>query len=57
MNNTEGRQRMIVFVAGGLTYSEIRCAYTVGQALGKEIFIGEPMWARTMCFDGAEALA
>ena len=40
LNYTEGRQRMIVFVAGGLTYSEIRCAYTVGQALGKEIFIG-----------------
>jgi syntaxin-binding protein 1 len=33
---------MIVFVAGGITYSEMRLAYTVGQALGKEIFIGEP---------------
>ena len=40
MANTETRQRMIIFVAGGMTYSEIRCAYTVGQALGKEIFIG-----------------
>ncbi|KAK1923455.1 Sec1-like protein [Papiliotrema laurentii] len=38
--NTEGKQRMIIFVAGGMTYSEMRLAYTVGQALGKEIFIG-----------------
>ncbi|RXK36602.1 syntaxin-binding protein 1 [Tremella mesenterica] len=40
MTNTEGKQRMILFVAGGMTYSEMRLAYTVGQALGKEIFIG-----------------
>ncbi|ORX37596.1 Sec1-like protein [Kockovaella imperatae] len=40
MANTESRQRMIIYIAGGVTYSEIRCAYTVGQALGKEIFIG-----------------
>jgi syntaxin-binding protein 1 len=39
--NTEGKQRMIVFVAGGMTYSEMRLAYTVGQSLGKEIFIGK----------------
>ena len=38
--NTEGRQRMILFIAGGVTYSEMRLAYTIGRALGKEIFIG-----------------
>lgn len=32
---------MILFVAGGMTYSEMRLAYTVGQALGKEIYIGD----------------
>lgn len=41
MNNTEGKQRMILFVAGGITYSEMRLAYTVGQALGKEVIIGQ----------------
>jgi syntaxin-binding protein 1 len=41
VGNTEGKQRMIIFVAGGITYSEMRLAYTVGQALGKEIFIGK----------------
>ncbi|KAK4689862.1 syntaxin-binding protein 1, partial [Tremellales sp. Uapishka_1] len=40
MNSTEGKQRMILFVAGGMTYSEMRLAYTIGQALGKEVFIG-----------------
>lgn len=31
---------MIIFVAGGMTYSEMRLAYTLGLAMGKEIFIG-----------------
>jgi syntaxin-binding protein 1 len=41
LNNTEGKQRMILFVAGGITYSEMRLAYTIGRALGKEVIIGE----------------
>ncbi|WVR07906.1 hypothetical protein IAU60_004949 [Kwoniella sp. DSM 27419] len=40
MNNTEGKQRIIIFVAGGMTYSEMRCAYTVGRTLGKDVYIG-----------------
>ena len=36
----EPRQRAIVFVAGGLTYSEIRSAYVVSQANNKDVFIG-----------------
>jgi hypothetical protein len=32
---------MIIFIAGGVTYSEMRLAYTVGQSLGKDIYIGE----------------
>ncbi len=37
---TEGRQRIILFVAGGITYSEQRMAYLVGKALNKEVIIG-----------------
>ena len=38
---TESRQRFIIFVAGGLTYSERRMAYLIGDALNKEVIIGE----------------
>ncbi|KAL4061887.1 Sec1-like protein [Scleroderma citrinum] len=34
------RQRVIVFVAGGMTYSEIREAYTLSSSLNKDIYIG-----------------
>lgn len=34
------RQRVIVFVAGGMTYSEIRTAYQLSEALGKDVVIG-----------------
>lgn len=36
----EVRQRIIVFVAGGMTYSEIRSAYEVSKALQKDVIIG-----------------
>lgn len=36
----EHRQRYIIFVAGGVTYSEIRQAYVLGEALNKDIYIG-----------------
>lgn len=35
------RQRVIVFVAGGMTYSEMRTAYQVGSKLNKDVYIGE----------------
>jgi len=35
------KQRLIIFVAGGITYSEMRTAYQVGLALNKEVIIGE----------------
>jgi syntaxin-binding protein 1 len=37
----EVRQRVIVYVAGGMTYSEIREAYKLSAAHGKDIFIGK----------------
>ncbi|VDB99862.1 unnamed protein product [Peniophora sp. CBMAI 1063] len=36
----ENRPRMLVFVAGGMTYSEMREAYLLSNSLGKDIFIG-----------------
>jgi len=39
---TEIRQRVLVFVAGGMTYSEMREAYSLSKSLNKEIIIGEP---------------
>ncbi len=36
----ENRQRLLVFVAGGMTYSEMREAYSLSNQLGKDIFIG-----------------
>lgn len=34
------KQRYIVFVAGGMTYSEMREVYQVSTPSGKDIFIG-----------------
>ena len=35
--NTETRQRVIVFMAGGATYAESRVCYEVGKSTGREI--------------------
>jgi syntaxin-binding protein 1 len=37
----EIRQRVLVFVAGGMTYSEMREAYLLSKSLNKDIIIGE----------------
>ncbi|KAJ8456753.1 hypothetical protein ONZ51_g11942 [Trametes cubensis] len=36
----DSRQRIIVFVAGGMTYSEMREAYLLSKSLNKEIIVG-----------------
>lgn len=36
----DDKQRLIVFVAGGMTYSEIREAYQLSTSLNKDVFIG-----------------
>ncbi|KAG6331420.1 hypothetical protein ID866_7667 [Astraeus odoratus] len=36
----EVRQRVIVFVAGGMTYSEIREAYNLSTSLNKDVYVG-----------------
>jgi len=38
--STETRQRLLVFVAGGMTFSEMREMYLLSSQLGKDIFIG-----------------
>ncbi len=37
----EAKQRVLVFVAGGMTYSEMREAYSLSKTLNKEVIIGE----------------
>lgn len=39
---------MIIFIAGGVTYSEMRLAYTLGQSLGKDIYIGQSYYRQKM---------
>ncbi|GAA6011838.1 hypothetical protein JCM11491_000767 [Sporobolomyces phaffii] len=36
----ESRQRVLVFVAGGATYSEVRTVYKVSEAANKDVFLG-----------------
>ncbi|KAL8970301.1 MAG: hypothetical protein Q9183_001590 [Haloplaca sp. 2 TL-2023] len=38
-SNTEPRQRVIIFMAGGATYSESRSCYEVSQALNKDVYL------------------
>ncbi|KAG2757041.1 Sec1-like protein [Suillus brevipes Sb2] len=38
--HAESKQRVIVFVVGGMTYSEIREAYSLSTSLNKDIYIG-----------------
>lgn len=35
------RARLLVFVAGGMTYSEIREAYQLSTSLNRDVYIGE----------------
>ena len=37
----DNRQRILVFVVGGVTYSEIRETYRLSESLQKDIYIGE----------------
>ena len=39
MSTVESRQRVIVFMAGGATYSESRACYEVSRTSGKDIFL------------------
>ncbi|KAK7511059.1 vesicle trafficking protein [Phyllosticta citriasiana] len=39
LNNVEPRQRVIVFMAGGATYSESRACYEISQTTSREVFL------------------
>jgi syntaxin-binding protein 1 len=38
---SDSRQRVFVFVAGGMTYSEMRSVYELSASAGKDIYIGQ----------------
>ncbi|KAK0524876.1 syntaxin binding protein 1 [Tilletia horrida] len=40
LDSRDKRQRILVFVAGGMTYSEIRSAYELSEKLGRDMYIG-----------------
>lgn len=46
----EVKQRVLVFVAGGMTYSEMREAYQLSKSLNKDIIIG----MRAACIPGCD---
>jgi syntaxin-binding protein 1 len=46
----ETRQRLLLFVAGGMTYSEMREAYLLSNQLGKDIFVGAWIGLGDGCF-------
>jgi syntaxin-binding protein 1 len=50
----ENRQRLLVFVAGGMTYSEMREAYSLSSQLGKDIFIGATARLMLVIYQKAE---
>jgi len=50
---SETRQRLLLFVAGGMTYSEMREAYLLSSQLGKDIIIGA-VGPPTLIIFGAE---
>ena len=53
------RQRVIVFIAGGMTYSEMRTAYQVGAKLQRDVYIGAFLFVsflRCFCFGHVEFL-
>jgi hypothetical protein len=45
----DNRQRVLVFVASGVTYSEIRETYQLSNSLQKDIYIGELVNIITCC--------
>lgn len=38
------KQRLFLFIAGGMTYSEMREVYQLSAALNKDIYIGTPFY-------------
>ena len=36
----QGGKRLFVFIVGGVTHSEMRCAHRVSARLGRDVFLG-----------------
>lgn len=58
-NGKEGtRQRVLIYVVGGMTYSEMRAAYTMGDTFQRDVYIGsDTVWTPALFLNQVSALA
>jgi syntaxin-binding protein 1 len=48
--SNSGGDRIIIFIAGGITYSEMRCVYEISQKLNREVILGNKIYFILLLF-------